>query len=113
MVGRHEISIYLKNPGLDEPILAWQFIALISADYGGVEPSRFAGNDNEASTRTIRKRASIDDARFGKSCHLARPERYCAPIRMNPRNFFAELERRNVHPVAVVNAVVGRRMNGA
>jgi hypothetical protein len=32
---------------------------------------------------------------------------------MNPRNFFAELKRRNVRPVAVVDAVGCRRMNGA
>jgi hypothetical protein len=32
---------------------------------------------------------------------------------MNPRNFFTELKRRNVHKAAVADAVVGRRMNGA
>jgi hypothetical protein len=32
---------------------------------------------------------------------------------MNPRNFFAELKRRNVYKVAVAYALVGWGINGA
>jgi len=44
---------------------------------------------------------------LGKGCHFARAERYSATFQMNPRNFFAELKRRNVYKVAVGYVVVG------